>query len=208
MKIHTWLTSGLAARDNSKNPADYLVWFPANLDTLTDGPLVGESESVPFYLTPKTSALRGAGEGIVLLGVPLGELKGNWRFDNLGASANRKSTESIDEIAGIVGDNFAYQGDGAAVVQLRGEFPVDTASQVLYACNEHNQTHFAPTLRFFERGEDTLAVSAIRTLNIAHGASFNQLGAFITSSVDMTLQAFDYLASTFPALVTWEEPQP
>lgn len=90
----------------------------------------------------------------------------------------------------------------------RGEFPRDAASQVLYACNEHNQTHFAPTLRFFERGEDTLAVSAIRTLNIAHGASFNQLGAFITSSIDMTLQAFDYLASTFAALVTWEEPQP
>lgn len=130
MKIHTWLTSGLAARDNSKNPADYLVWFPANLDTLTTGPLVGESESVPFYLTPKTSALRGAGEGIVLLGVLLGELKGNWRFDNLGASANRKSTESIDEIAGIVGDNFAYQGDGAAVVQLRGEFPIEQVQVV------------------------------------------------------------------------------
>lgn len=105
-------------------------------------------------------------------------------------------------VVAIDGDHLIFEA------LWRGEFPVDTASQVLYACNEHNQTHFAPTLRFFERGEDTLAVSAIRTLNIAHGASFNQLGAFITSSIDMTLQAFDYLASTFAALVTWEEPQP
>ena len=89
----------------------------------------------------------------------------------------------------------------------RGEFPRDLAPKVLYACNEHNQTHFAPTLRFFERGEDTLAVSAIRTMRIGNGASFNQLGAFIASSIDATLQAFDYLAATFPTVVTWEEPQ-
>ncbi|MGV0433770.1 hypothetical protein ACUY3H_02215 [Corynebacterium ureicelerivorans] len=120
MKIHTWLTSGLAARDTSDNPSDYLVWFPAKLDSLTTGPLVGESASVPFYLTPKTSALTTTSEGIVLLGVPLGDLQGNWRADNLGTS-----TESIEELNDLLGSNLAYRDDGAAVVQLRGEFPVE-----------------------------------------------------------------------------------
>ena len=67
MKIHTWLTSGLAARDTSNDPSDYLVWFPAKLDSLTVGPLAGESASVPFYFTPKTSALAKTADGICLL---------------------------------------------------------------------------------------------------------------------------------------------
>ena len=125
MKIHTWLTSGLAARDTSDNPSDYLVWFPAKLDSLATGPLVGESASVPFYLTPKTSALTTTSEGIVLLGVPLGDLQDNWRADNLGTS-----TESIEELNDLLGSNFAYRNDGAAVVQLRGEFPVEQVQVV------------------------------------------------------------------------------
>lgn len=88
----------------------------------------------------------------------------------------------------------------------RGELPKDNAAQVLFAVNEHNQTHFAPTLRFFENGEN-LAVSGIRTLDTTHGASHNQLGAFIVSSIEATLQAFDYLEKSFPTVVTWEEPK-
>ena len=125
MKIHTWLTSGLAARDNSNDPSDYLVWFPAKLDSLTTGPLVGESASVPFYLTPKTSALTETAEGIVLLGVPLGELEGSWRADNQG-----NSTENISDIASLLGEKYAYRNDGAAVVQLRGEFPIEKVQVV------------------------------------------------------------------------------
>lgn len=125
MKIHTWLNSGLAARDNSNNASDYLVWFPADLETLSVAPLVGESASVPFYLTPKTSALRETAEGIVLLGVPLGDLEGSWRFDNLGQSAER-----IDDIPPLLDTNFAYRTDGAAVVQLRGEFPIENVQVV------------------------------------------------------------------------------
>lgn len=87
----------------------------------------------------------------------------------------------------------------------RGEFPKEMASQVLYACNEHNQSTFAPTLRFFESARDTLAISAIRTLDLTHGGSHNQLGAFTVSSIDATLRAFDALATTFPTLVTWED---
>lgn len=103
---------------------------------------------------------------------------------------------------------IALDGDHLIFEALwRGEFPRDSASQVLFACNEHNQTHFAPTLRFFERGEDNLAVNAIRSMNIADGASFNQLGSFIVTSIDATLQAFDYLKTTFPTVVNWEDPQ-
>ena len=125
MKIHTWLTSGLAARDTSNDPSDYLVWFPANLDSLTAGPLVGESASVPFYFTPKTSALAETADSIVLLGVPLGDLEGSWRADNLGSS-----TESVSEVPGLLGENYAYRGDGAAVVQLRGDFPIEKVQVV------------------------------------------------------------------------------
>ena len=125
MKIHTWLTSGLAARDNSNDPSDYLVWFPAKLDSLTAGPLVGESASVPFYLTPKTSALAKTADSIVLLGVPLGDLEGSWRADSRG-----NSTESLSEVAGLLGENYAYRGDGAAVVQLRGDFPIEKVQVV------------------------------------------------------------------------------
>ena len=104
-------------------------------------------------------------------------------------------------VVAIDGDHLIFEA------LWRGEFPVDTASQVLYACNEHNQTHFAPTLRFFERGEDQLAVSAIRSMHIGDGASFNQLGSFVITSIDATLQAFDFLKTTFPTVVNWEEPQ-
>ncbi len=131
MKINTWLTSGLAARDNANTPADYLVWFPADVNTLTPAPLVGESESVPFFLTPKTSALRGADAGIVLLGVPLGELKGSWRFDDRsGASADGQSAESVDDVQAILDKNFAYRDNGSAVVQLRGNFPIEQVQVV------------------------------------------------------------------------------
>ena len=88
----------------------------------------------------------------------------------------------------------------------RGMAPKELANHVLLAVNEHNQTHFAPTLRMLEGEGERLAVSAIRTLDIEHGASFNQLGAFIVSSIEATLQAFNFLESSFPTLVTWKDP--
>ena len=88
----------------------------------------------------------------------------------------------------------------------RGDVPADMASHLLFAVNEHNQTNFTPTLRMFESEEATLAVSAIRTLDVANGASFNQLGAFIVNAIGATLRAFEYLEATFPTLVTWEDP--
>lgn len=87
----------------------------------------------------------------------------------------------------------------------RGTVPQDLASHLLYAVNEHNQTHFTPTLRFFETDENTLAVSAIRTLDITRDASAMQVEAFIISAIQATLEAFNYLETTFPSLKTWEE---
>lgn len=88
----------------------------------------------------------------------------------------------------------------------RGSVPQDMASHLLFAVNEHNQTHFTPTLRMFESEDGVLAASAVRTFDIEHGASFNQLGAFLVSSIDATLQTFEYLETTFPTLVNWEDP--
>lgn len=126
MKLNTWLTSGFCARDSHSDTANWIVWFPADLDSLTAGPLAGDSNSVPFYLTPKSSAVAAGGENIVLLGVPLGELDGNWRFsDRSGAGTDVRSVESIDEVAGLLGPDFAHQEGGTAVVQLRGTFPIE-----------------------------------------------------------------------------------
>ena len=111
--------------------------------------------------------------------------------------------------SGFVNTALVVAIDGPTLVFeaiWRGAVPADMASHLLFAVNEHNQTHFAPTLRMFESEDGTLAASGIRTLNIAEGASFNQLGAFIVNSIDATLQAFDFLETSFPTLVTWEDP--
>lgn len=73
--------------------------------------------------------------------------------------------------------------------------------------NQWNQTHFAPTFRFFEGPENTLAVSGVRELDITHGASRNQLGAFVMSTLDAILQSFAWMEEQYPQLVTWEEHQ-
>lgn len=87
----------------------------------------------------------------------------------------------------------------------RGEFSPEEVSSLLYATNEFNQTHFTPTLRFFQSEEDTLAITGIRTIDVSKGLSTNQLGAFIVTSIHSTMQAFSFLAETFPTAVTWEE---
>ncbi|MHA2789067.1 YbjN domain-containing protein [Corynebacterium sp. S7] len=87
----------------------------------------------------------------------------------------------------------------------RGEFPRALATNLLAACNEYNQMQFAPTLRFYENGEHHLSANAYRILDISHGASFNQVGAFVMSTMDAIVGAFDFLGKQFPDLVTWEE---
>lgn len=101
---------------------------------------------------------------------------------------------------------FAFD-DGRLVFESvwRGEFSPADASSLLFATNEYNQTHFAPTLRFFQSDENTLVITGIRSLDATHGLSTDQLGSFVITSIDGTMQAFDFLAQSFPTAVTWEE---
>lgn len=157
MKINTWLKSGFAARGDHSDPSNWIVWFSAVLDNLTDGPLVGESESVPFYLTPKTSALHTAstnttsahttGGEIVLLGVPLGDIAGNWRLsDRAGVGTDVRFAESLGDAASLIGDDYPHRTDGSAVVQVRGQFPIE-AIQVVAGQNRPATKRAKDTLR-------------------------------------------------------------
>ena len=126
MKLNTWLNSGFCACGDHADPSNWLVWFPAQLDSLTGGPLAGDSESVPFFLTPKTSALKATQGEVVLVGVPLGDLEGSWRFnDRSGAGSDVRSAETLADIAPLMAKDFGHRTDGSAVVQLRGTFPVE-----------------------------------------------------------------------------------
>lgn len=87
----------------------------------------------------------------------------------------------------------------------RGNIPATEGPQLLAAINEWNSKNFAPTLRFFESGVSELAVSAVRELNVTEGASRNQIGAFIMSTLDSILQSFAWVEGKYPNLVTWED---
>lgn len=96
-------------------------------------------------------------------------------------------------------------GDLICEALWRGEIPREEATRTLAVCNEYNQLQFAPTLRFYESGEHHIAVNAFRTLDISQGASFNQVGAYVMSTLDAIVGAFNFLEQQFPNLVTWEE---
>ena len=87
----------------------------------------------------------------------------------------------------------------------RGNVPSSEGPTLLKVLNQWNQQHFAPTLRFFESAENNLAVSGVREINIAHGLSRNQIGAFVMSTLDSMLQSFAFVEEHYPQLVTWEE---
>ena len=87
----------------------------------------------------------------------------------------------------------------------RGNVPSSEGPSLLMVLNQWNQQHFAPTLRFFEATENNLAVSGVREINIAHGLSRNQIGAFVMSTLDSMLQSFAFVEEHYPQLVTWEE---
>ena len=87
----------------------------------------------------------------------------------------------------------------------RGNVPSSEGPSLLMVLNQWNQQHFAPSLRFFEAAENNLAVSGVREINIAHGLSRNQIGAFVMSTLDSMLQSFAFVEEHYPQLVTWEE---
>ena len=53
--------------------------------------------------------------------------------------------------------------------------------------------------------DNALAVSGARDLDLTHGASRNQLGAFVMSTLDAVLQSFEWIEQQYPQLVTWKE---
>ncbi|ANE04122.1 YbjN domain-containing protein [Corynebacterium crudilactis] len=87
----------------------------------------------------------------------------------------------------------------------RGAPSTDAAAQILAATNEWNLTQFTPTVRFFELGEDTLAINALRHVVISAGMSRNQVGSFVMSSIESAVQCFEWLEQQFPDLVTWKD---
>ena len=87
----------------------------------------------------------------------------------------------------------------------RGSVPSSEAPALLMHINAWNQDHFTPTFRFFEAPDNALAVSGARELDVTHGASRNQVGAFVMSTLDAILQSFAWIEQQYPQLVTWKE---
>lgn len=111
---------------------------------------------------------------------------------------------------GFINTAIAISIDGDQLVcdsMWRGEAPKDEAPKVLGLVNEWNQTQYMPTLRFFENsaGAGHLTISALRQIDIEHGLSRNQIGAFIMSTLDGVLRAYEWVEAQLPELVTWEE---
>ncbi|WP_257181795.1 YbjN domain-containing protein [Corynebacterium cystitidis] len=102
---------------------------------------------------------------------------------------------------------FVREGDYLVCEALwRGEFPKALSATLLAICNEYNQMQFAPTLRFYEQAEDYVAANAFRLLDISQGTSYNQVGAFVVSTLDAIVGAFSALEEQFPELVIWDDP--
>ena len=111
---------------------------------------------------------------------------------------------------GFINTAIAISIDGDQLVcdsMWRGEVPKDEAPRVLGLVNEWNQSQYMPTLRFFENsaGGGHLTVSAMRQVNVEHGLSRNQIGAFIMSTFDGVLRAYEWVEGQLPQLVTWED---
>lgn len=87
----------------------------------------------------------------------------------------------------------------------RGVVPKSEGPKVLQLTNQWNTENYTPTLRFLESGNEGLAVSAVREVHVAKGMSRNQIGAFTMSTLDAIMQAYTYIESQYPQLVTWEE---
>lgn len=87
----------------------------------------------------------------------------------------------------------------------RGTPPSGDAPIILGAVNEWNLTQMMPSLSFSEITEGSLNLRAHRGLYIGHGATRNQIGAFVMSAIENTRSCFHWLETQFPQYVTWEE---
>ena len=112
---------------------------------------------------------------------------------------------------GFINAAIAFSLDGDRLIcdsMWRGEVTKADAPKVLGIVSEWNQSQYMPTLRFFESsvGEGHLTISAHRQVNTAEGLSRNQIGAFVMSTLDGVLRAYDWVEKQLPELVTWEDP--
>ena len=83
--------------------------------------------------------------------------------------------------------------------------PRERAPEILAAVNEWNLTQITPILHFSESPDGTLSLHAHRRLLAGEGATRNQVGAFTMSTLELTVNCFNWLGSQFPDLVTWQE---
>ncbi|WP_291314566.1 hypothetical protein [Corynebacterium sp. UBA2622] len=128
MKINSWLTSGFAARGDeapsSSNVKDWIVWHPVRVSELTADALQGP---LTFYLAPKVSALTTPefSRDVVLLGIPLGDLEGDWRLNDGGSA----SATTLDEAASLFDvSRFAHHTDtpnSGSAVEIAGPLTLD-----------------------------------------------------------------------------------
>ncbi|MEZ2189085.1 YbjN domain-containing protein [Corynebacterium sp. CCM 9204] len=83
--------------------------------------------------------------------------------------------------------------------------PRERAPELLAAVNEWNLTQITPILHFSETPDGALSIYAHRRLLAGHGATRNQIGAFTMSTLELTVNCFNWLGTQFPDLVTWQE---
>ncbi|MDR7355762.1 hypothetical protein CFELI_07470 [Corynebacterium felinum] len=109
---------------------------------------------------------------------------------------------------GFVDQSIVFSISGNYLVassQWRGEIPVARAADVLGLCHEWNLHQLMPSLRFHNRDAETLALTAVRSFRVAEGVSFNQVGAFVVTSIDAFMACWNNAAVQLPDYVSWDE---
>ncbi|MDO4686363.1 MAG: YbjN domain-containing protein [Corynebacterium sp.] len=136
-------------------------------------------------------------------------------LDRVAEIFQAENLEYVPEEHGLLRTGFPNAAVGVVMegdyllfdASWRGTPAADSAPHVLAAVNEWNLTQIMPSLSFSEIQQGTLNLRAHRAMYIGHGATRNQIGAFIMSTIENTLACFNWLEKQFPKLVTWEEQQ-
>ncbi|MDO4911547.1 MAG: YbjN domain-containing protein [Corynebacterium sp.] len=109
---------------------------------------------------------------------------------------------------------FGYEEAINAIVMdatWRGTIAPSSAPMALAATNEWNAQRLIPSAYFIEiAGQDESTDIHLGARRVYHlpqeaAADHNMIGAFIMSAIETTQEYFAWLATQFPAAVTWEE---
>ncbi|MBV7280982.1 YbjN domain-containing protein [Corynebacterium sp. TAE3-ERU30] len=136
------------------------------------------------------------------------------------AAVLREQDLEFDAIEGAIRTGFYDAAIGIVVhegtllldARWRGEPSPDQGNDLLQAAHEWNVLEIKPTMYVgaasgSEDGVEVHLQRALPALNKAGGYTHNQLGLFVVSFFTATATACDYLANSFPDLVTWERPE-